>query len=137
MILPPLVLLLFGTLEIGLMAKHSQALHHVAREAARIATTGATTSRIQSHIADSAPGLNVDNLTVEIHYRQWSEAAGVWGDWMTLADDGSENLAATGDQIRVQVQYTYKLATGMFSGPLHASEDNMKSIEATIVAMRE
>lgn len=137
-ILPLLAAMLFGTLEIGLMAKTAHSLHHVAREASRVASTGATLSRIQSHIANTAPELNTNNLTTTLEYRSWDETAGAWGTWTTLSDDGTQNTAVSGDQIRVQVQYPHSLATkGIFSMAVATDEGNTVSLDASIVSMRE
>jgi len=137
-LLPPLIALLFGTLEIGYMAKQSQALSHVAREAARVAATGATIGRIQAHTAGVAPSLDPRNIQTSIEYRHWDDAGGAWGSWTTLVDDGVENTAATGDQIRVGLQYSYELATGgLLAGLLNASEGNLVTVGSTIVSMRE
>ena len=131
-------MLLFGTIELGLMAKESASLNHFARESARVAATGATISRIQAHLADVASGLDADRMTTSIDYRAWDEATGTWGSWTTLSDDGSQNLAYTGDQIRVHLEYSYELATGrLLANTLNASEDNTVTIDATIVSMRE
>lgn len=137
-LLPPLLALLFGTLEIGYMARQSQALSHVAREAARVAATGATMSRIQANTIGVAPSLDPRNIQTSIQYRHWDDAGGAWGSWATLADDGVENAAATGDQIRVGLQYSYELATGgLFAGLLNASEGNVVTVSSTIVVVRE
>lgn len=137
-LLPPLVLLLFGSLEIGLMAKHSQALNHAAREGARVAATGASTTRIHAYTADAAAGIDADRVAMTIQYRQRDTDAGSWGSWITLTDVGSENCAQVGDQIRVQMRYSYTLATGaMFATLFGASPDNVVTIDATMVSMRE
>lgn len=138
MLLPTLVLLLFGTLELGFMAKQVHSLNHIAREAARIASTGATTSRIQAHMVDVAPAMDPEQVEATVQYRGWDEQTGTWGSWVTLVDDGAENAAASGDQIRVGLRYSYELATGgLLAGLLGASEDNTMTIDAAIVSMRE
>jgi hypothetical protein len=137
-ILPLLVTLLFGTLEIGWMVKQSQSLNHVAREVARVASIGAPCNQIQSRVAEVAPGLQTEQLSCSLQYRAWDENAGAWSGWMTLGDEGSENTAANGDQIRVQLQYVHSLATGhLMAGVFDASEDNTITLNATIVSMRE
>lgn len=138
LLLPTFIMLLFGTLEIGLLAKQSQSLNHVARETARVATTGAPVSRIQSRMADVAPAIDAQRITATIEYRAWDSHTGAWGGWMTLADDGETNIAQTGDQIRIALEYSHQLATGGLMGAvLNASEDHTVAINATIVTMRE
>src|SRR5690554_5611633 len=125
LVLPTLVLLLFGTLEIGFMAKQAHSLNHVAREAARIASTGATNARIAAHIADVAPGMNAGQIEATLEQRTWDPQSNTWGSWSSLTDDGVENSAGTGDQIRVSLQYSYTLITGgLMASVLNASEDN-------------
>ncbi len=137
-LLPLMLLLIFGTLEVGLMAKQSHSLNHVAREMARVASIGAPNSQISAHMAAVAPGLDCDRIGSSIQYRAWEEGAGTWGAWTTLTDDGVENSASSGDQIRVKLTYSYQLATGgMLADTLNASADNVVTVNATIVSMRE
>ena len=96
-VMPLLTLLIFGVLEFGLLAKNSQSLNHVAREAVRVATTGATVAQIRSHIVDTSPALKVSNLTSTAEYRMWDPDTGTWGEWTTLTDNGLSNIASTGD----------------------------------------
>jgi hypothetical protein len=104
----------------------------------RVASIGATVSRIHSQIAATAPNLNLDNLDTTLEYRTWDETAGAWGPWTTLSDDGTQNTAISGDQIRVRLRYTHKLATGdMFGLAAASSNDNTVPLNATIVSMRE
>ncbi|MFP4248881.1 MAG: TadE/TadG family type IV pilus assembly protein [Armatimonadota bacterium] len=137
-VLPLLVTLLFGTVEIGWMLKQSQSLNHVSREVARVASIGAPCAQIHSRVAEASPGLDVERLTCSLQFRAWNEDTGMWGEWMTLTDNGAENSAATGDQIRVQLQYVHSLAAGrLMAGVLDASEDNTLTLNAAIVSMRE
>ena len=136
--MPPLVLLIFGTIEMGLMAKNSQSLQHVAREAARVAIIGAPLSSIQTKMEETAPGLDTSRVSSTFEYRAWNETTGAWGAWTTLTDDGTANIASRGDQIRVRLVYSYELAAGgIIGGVINASDGNVVEINATMVATRE
>jgi Flp pilus assembly protein TadG len=137
-IMPVLVLLLFGTIEIGLLVKQAHSLNHVAREGARVASTGATTNQIQAHMESAAPALDMSRVTTTLEHRSWDETFSTWSGWTTMTDVAGENSAGSGDQIRVQLQYDHQLATGaMLAGTLNASPDNTVSLNAAIVSMRE
>lgn len=50
LVLPFLVLILFGLIQFGIIYNRVQGLHAAAREGARIASVGATTSQIQARV---------------------------------------------------------------------------------------
>jgi len=138
MILPVMLMLLFGTLEIGLMVRTSGSIGHVARETARTASMGATPSQIASHVRDVSVGLNDDRLSTSLHYRHWNQEAGTWGNWTILTGDGVSNIAQSDDQIRVVLTYKHLLATGgLLADVFGASDENTVTVDATVVSVRE
>ncbi len=138
MILPLMLALIFGILEIGLMVRSSSSLGHVARDVARIASVGAAPSRIASHVHETSAGLIDESLTVNVDHRSWDEESGTWGSWTTLTGDAYGNAAQSGDQIRVQLDYEHLLATGsLLADVFSASEDNTVALDSTVVSVRE
>ncbi len=138
-VLPVLLTLLFGMLELGLMARSSIALHHVGREAVRVAIVGGDPTRINSFIGQISSGLNDARLASTLEYRALDPDTGNWGSWIALAtgEDGL-NSAHSGDQLRVSMQYQHQLVSGDFFAELiGASEDNTVPLQATVVAVRE
>lgn len=138
MILPLLVMLLFATLEVGVMVRCSHNVSHMARDGARMASIGACPTRIAQHLGDSGAGLDARNLSVTLEHRSWDEHAGSWGNWIALAANGDGNTASPGDQLRVTLQYDHPLIMGgMFAEFLQASEDNNVSVDSTVVTLRQ
>jgi len=138
MVLPVFVMLLFGTLEIGLMARSSLALGQIGREAARAMSVGATPSRVQGLIGEISTGISEQRLSTSLQSRSWDEATGAWGSWTTLASDGVSNTAASGDQLRVMLTYEHLLATGgLLADVFDASDENTVALDATVVSVRE
>ncbi len=138
-VLPVLLTLLFGMLELGLMARSSLALGHLGREAVRVAIVGATPTRINSFIGEISSGINDARLTTTLEYRALDTDTGTWGSWTPLAtgEDGL-NIARSGDQVRVSLQYDYQLASGdLFAVIVGATDDNTVPLEATVVGVRE
>lgn len=138
LVLPVFIMLLFGTLEIGLMARSSMALSQVGREAARAASVGAAPTRLHSLIGEVSTGLNSDRLTIALECRSLDEQTGAWGNWTTLSGDGAQNSALSGDQVRIVLTYRHLLATGsLLADVLGASEDNVVTLSSTVVSVRE
>ena len=138
LVLPVLLLLLFGILEFGLLFKDALLLQQACREAARAAAVGATPSQIEDTVTAAAPTLNSDNMEVTSEYRTW-EGSG-WSKWMDLgtASDGSSNDAPAGSQIRVSVTYLHPLITGgLFSWMATEPNENAVELSSRAVCRRE
>jgi Flp pilus assembly protein TadG len=137
-IAPVLLLLLFGIIEIGILAKNSMMLHSACREGARAAAIGATPAEVADRCEAAAATLNVEVLGVTTEYRTYSD--GSWGSWQTLgySDDGNANDAPTGSHIRVELSYDHPLVAGaLFSFLADDQENNTVNIGARMVMMRE
>ena len=137
-VLPLIITLLFGTLEIGLMARSSLSLAQIGREVARAVSVGATSARVQALIGEISTGLDDQRVTATLQYRRMDPATGTWGCWTTLTDDGVHNGAQSGNQIRVVLTYRHALLTGgMLANLFNASEDNTVILNSNMVSMRE
>lgn len=109
-----LLLILFGIIEFGLLMRSYITILHAAREGARAAALGATTSNIVNRVQNSAPGLSVS--MVDLSYSTASTPN--WGSATTLGNSGSENNAPVGSLVRVHVTYNYKFLTRYLLGGL-------------------
>lgn len=78
LILPVVLLVLFGIAEFGRAFAAYLALQHAAREGARLGVTGATDLEIIQRIHDSAPVLDPSRLSVTIVPAEGSRASGVY-----------------------------------------------------------
>lgn len=122
LITPLLVTLLFGIIEFGFIFKDLLLLHQAAREGARVAAVGATTSEIEARIVDSAAQLNLtaDDITPQqptspAEFRTYS---GGWSNWGALGDYDGANNAPSNAQIRISIEYDHELVCGAFFGRL-------------------
>ncbi len=137
-VLPLLLMLLFGIIEFGLLFKDSLVLQQASREGARAAAVGATPTQAQNTVVSSAPTIDSAAMTVTCDYRTWNGSA--WTSWMQLgtAADGSTNNAPPGSQVRVSVSYAHPLITGgLFSWMATDSENNTVNLQAVAVSRRE
>jgi len=113
LVMPLLIILLFGIIEFGFIFKDILLLHQIAREGARVAAIGAVTTDIVSRVEGSAATLNTDVLSIQLEYRTHS---GEWSSWAQLGDYEGQNDAPTNAQIRVSLTYTHPLVCGPFFG---------------------
>ncbi len=108
--LPILVLLLFGCLEMGALFGDLLVLVNAAREGVRAGIVGAPTTQIDTVIQTKAGSLNLENLQVQKDCRFRTGTS--WSAWQTLGDVGTENDAMRGDQVRIRLTYNHPLVTG-------------------------
>ena len=136
-IAPILVLLLFGTIEMGLLFKDSLTLSQASREAVRVAAVGDTISDITTRAKAAAPALTSANITVTQQYRTYS--GGTWSAWTTLANNagGTANNAPSGSQIQVTLSYPHTLITGGFFSSLENPGTHVCTIKSSMVMMHE
>ena len=127
-----LLLLVLGIVEFGVMFRNYMTLDVVARVGCRSAALGSGTSVVSGRITNAAGllGLNSQYLTnVDLQYRVYDKAGGVWTGWQALGNAGSGYNNAPSDvnydsQVKVGVAYTYPLITGsFFSGIIGQSGD--------------
>jgi hypothetical protein len=138
MVAPLLIFLLFGIIEFGLMVKDLVGVNQAAREGARSAAIGATPSTLGARIAGAAPTIDTDALNIQYDRRTFDESSGTWGSWQTLGVDGSKNDAASGDQIRISIEYPHQLVTGgLFAGLADDPESGTITLNTAIVMQRE
>lgn len=121
-----LCLLLFGIAELGLMFGDQATLGQAAREAARSAALGSTTSTVTARAVSASNGLPLTAASVTL------ERSGDGGStWTALTDNGTTNAAGTGDLVRATVTYAHPLLTSyVFAG-------GSKTLTARAVMRRE
>ncbi len=138
LVAPVILFMLFSIIEMGFMVKNRAELGQAAREAARLGAVGATPSRMNQGIASSLSTIDYDGLTITYEYRPWDEDSQTWGSWTALGVDGSQNNAAKGGQIRVELSFNHSLLVpGVMSGVLNANENDQVNLAAASVMMRE
>lgn len=137
-IMPTLVIILFGIIEVASLGKDTVALNHLAREGVRCAAVGATPTLISAHINASATGIDLSKLTTLYEYRTFNTATLTYSAWVALGTADGRNNAVAGDQIRVTLWYGHPLVTGgLFLGMADDSDDGNMTIGATATMCRE
>jgi len=135
MVLPVLMVLLFGILEGGLLIKDVVGLNQAAREGARVAAAGATPTSIGLHVATSAPTIDTGQVS-ELYEHRTCDAGGSYGEWTVLGADGAQNDADEGDQIRVTLHYPHRLVTGGMFASLADNPDGDSITVSTAITIR-
>lgn len=137
-VLPVLMLLLFGIMEMGMLFKDVLMLQESVREGARTAEVGAVPSQITSTVQTSAVSLNMAQMTITSQYRTWSGTA--WNAWTTLGTSasGTSNNAPSASQIMVSASYNHMLIVrGLFGFIATDAAKTMVTINASSVVRRE
>jgi Flp pilus assembly protein TadG len=135
LVLPVLMVLLFGIVEFGLIFKDVLAINQAAREGARAAAVGSTTTTVSNRVTSSAATLTTANLTITSSYRTYNN--GVWSAWTSLANSGEVNAAPSGAQVRVAVSYPHNLVTGGLFSRIADPNSNRITLNTSMVMRRE
>ncbi len=138
MVLPIVLLLLFGIIEFGLLFKDGLILREAAAVGARAAAVGATPASIEEIIHSNLPTIDSSAVSITLRYRVWTGDG--WGAWTALGtnEEGTENDAPKGAQIRVRLSYQHPLIAGsLFSWLATDQDNNTVQLKATAVARRE
>lgn len=139
LILPLFLGLLFSIIEFGFIFRNQLEEQQAAREGARVAAVGKTTTEIRSRITGSLSNLDPTRLTTTLQYRTYS---GGWSSWYTLGDDTTTvpaaNNAPQGAQVRVRLTYNHRLLTGqLFARMIGKPGATTINLFATMVMRRE
>jgi Flp pilus assembly protein TadG len=130
-----MILMLFGTVELALVYKDILVLNQSAREGARTASVGNPVATVSSRVGAAAVTVNPAQVNTSCAYRTISN--GVWSGWSTLTDSGQTNAAPSGAQIRVTVQYSHPLMTGLLSNQLPNAQNGSVALTSSAIARRE
>ena len=115
LIVPILLSMLLGIIEFGWLAKNHLTLANAAREGARAAGLGKTTTEINTRVRSACAtltGLNdtPSKLTINLQ-RDDGDASNGYAYTTTLGDSGTKNNAPAGALIRVQLVYSHRSLT--------------------------
>jgi len=135
LVLPLLMVLLFGIIEFGLIFKDVLAINQAAREGARAAAVGNTTSTVSARVTASATTLTTANITITSSYRTYTN--GVWSGWTTLTNSGDSNAAPSGAQVKVALSYPHTLVTGGLFSRIAEPNSNRITLNTSMVMRRE
>jgi Flp pilus assembly protein TadG len=135
-VLPVLMLMLFGIMEMGLLFKDVLMLQQGVREGGRTGALGSVPTQVSSVVTSSAASLDSTKLTVTSQYRTWNGTT--WDSWVTLGTSGTTNNAPSGSQIKVSAAYDHMLVTGgLFSFIATDTNKTKVTINASSVVRRE
>lgn len=130
-VVPLLITLLFGTVDMGLLLKDSLVLNTASREATRVAVLGKSSSEIGARALAAASTLRTADIEVDAAF-----LAG--GTWVPLGDTGEgTNDAPTGSLVRVTLRYPHHFIFRPFGEMCGDGEDHVRTLVASTVAMRE
>ncbi len=132
LLIPVLVLLLFGIIEVGMLFNSVSIIKAGAREGCRLAAIGATTSQIATQVQTVCAGL-AGTAAVTCWYREDR------GEWVELSDiaEGDEmvNSAPAGSLVKVVVTYRHTLLTNnLFPG---LGDNGAIQLQASMIMRRE
>ena len=138
LIVPLLVYMMMGIVEMGVMVNAYMQVRTVAREGARVAAVGRIPADVDARATAVAAALNRTHMTVTKQYRTYL-GSGSWGEWKELVPDGAgSNTAPAGSHIRVTVTYVHRLLMpGMFRVLADGHTGVNKTITSRVVMRRE
>lgn len=116
LVLPLLILLLVGILDVGRLVYAYHTANNAAREGGRQATVDQTLSHIQERAAGHAVALGIEAGDVDVDYRQPDDPENAGSCNGALGTNGIYGCVAV-----VRVAYTYEAATpiiGSLIGPM-------------------
>ena len=139
-VLPLVCILLFATVEFGLLLKDAFVLQQAAREACRAAMVGATPEQASARFYGKIPTLDPAKVTLSYSYRTFEGVE--WSPWTELGVDeqGTQNDAPPGAQVRVVARYCHSVIMGGLGGIVGSGTTNEVpgiAISAVAVARRE
>lgn len=116
LVLPLLMLLVFGIIDFGLCTKDRMAVSQAAREGARVAAVGGGTSAIKDSVVAGSPVLTISRSNITITTGAPSTDPKTWGALGDTTDalGKTVNNAVSGNMIRIQVTSTYTPITSLF-----------------------
>lgn len=140
LILPVMLALLLGVIEVGSMVGDAVALNAAARAGARSAAVGADMSSIDARILAVGSGLDSSRLTITLSYRQYGDSG--WSDWASLADaaDGTATVNSAPAQAEVRVSLAYRhqlLVPGLFGSLGDPGGADYRTLHASASMQRE
>lgn len=125
LVLPVLVLFLFGIIQFGLAFNRSQGMHAAAREGARLASIGADLDDVESMVGAALDGTVVNAADVTIEVRRYGDGIDptdkTLGVLMVLGVEAACNGTAAAHSVRVDVEITRNVSDYAITIPLWGS----------------
>lgn len=109
LIVPVVLAILIGILESGWMSKNYLSVANAAREGARSAALGKTTTVIRTRVQNAAYPVNVPTANIVLSYSTDNGAT-----YVAMGDSGTQNSAPGGSMARVNVSITHQSLTRFF-----------------------
>jgi Flp pilus assembly protein TadG len=136
LLFPLLGLLIFSILEMGSTFGDWLLLAEATRATNRGLSTGQTIAGADTIVARYHGVLTSSRLTPTYEHRTWNGYN--WGTWQPLTDDGTENVARSGDEVRVTLAYDHPFVSGnLLSSMTGAAERTHVTLRCTISGRRE
>lgn len=130
LIVPVLLAMLLGIIEFGWLIKNNLTIANAARDGARAAALGKSTTEIKTRIKNEASPVTVTDSEITLqHYAYGSTSGPALSD--TTSGTTTTNNATSGELIKVTVKVPHKQLTGFF--PFLKNRAN----EADVVMRRE
>lgn len=128
-----LITLVFGIIEFGLLMKDYLTVNQAARDGARAAGLGYTTTIIRNRVVAAAPSITIDPGSIVL---TTGPANTDPSTWVPLGDEDGYNNAEHGDSILVKVPYGHPLATGSLFTAIFGGQTTI-NINGSMVMGRE
>ncbi len=133
LVMPVLLILVFGIIEVGLLFNSVVLLKSGAREGCRSAAIGASTAEIAEKAQSACTSLS-SSPTITSWYRGAGET-----EWSLLTDttqgEQTVNAAPAGSEVRVTLQYDHTLVASNLFPTL--GESGVLTLQSSIVMRRE
>lgn len=132
LVLPVVLFILMGIIEMGWLVKNQLALANSVRDGARYAALGNTSTNVIARIKNGAAQLNPSVQSSQIMLLQTADTTGsnpTYSNWPS--DSGTKNGVLVGNLVRIRVVYPHKTLTGFF--PFL----NNRSLDVSVTMLRE
>jgi Flp pilus assembly protein TadG len=126
LIVPVVLAILLGILESAWMSKNYLSVANAAREGARSASLGKTTTVIRTRVQNTAEPVDVPTANIALAYSTDNGAT-----YVAMGDSGTQNSAPGGSMVRVNIRITHQSLTRFF--PFL----NNRTIAVAVVMRRE
>jgi len=112
-VVPILLTMLIGIMEFGWLIKNNLQIANAAREGARAASLGRTTSEITARVQNSIAPLSAISPNGSVIMR-WSDTNGADAYPFAITDSGTQNAVLPGKLIKITVTAKHPTLTGFF-----------------------
>lgn len=137
LVLPIVIVLVLGLVEMGALAWDSHALDQAARAGMECAAVGGASSQIDTYVDANCSHLDANRILRLYEYRGHSASSEDWDDWSALGVSGGLNDALPGNEVSVNLRYPHGLLMGrLFSSFVPHAADGTVLVESQLTALR-